>query len=136
MYKYFNIDFKNNINILYFDINFLKEANYIYGHTEIDKILNEILEYLKNSEENGISSRIGGDEFIIITDTNIKNIYNEINKILAKKHLTATYAYIQKNINQPVRLAVDIDLLDRIVYYSKYTNQRKTNNLISLKKIN
>lgn len=81
---------KNNLTftIAMADIDFFKKTNDTYGHIAGDKILKEIGECLtKNTKENDIIGRFGGEEFIIV----LKDITLENSKILLEK--------IRKDIN-------------------------------------
>ncbi|MGD9605275.1 MAG: diguanylate cyclase [Bacilli bacterium] len=68
---------------IYLDLDDLKEINDRHGHFEGDLALQEVAKLLKSTiNSNDIIARIGGDEFIIISDvTNVTDIDNLDKKI-------------------------------------------------------
>ena len=57
---------KNNIGVIFIDIDKFKLINDNYGHDTGDKVLKNIASRIKNSlKEKDLKARIGGDEFVI-----------------------------------------------------------------------
>ncbi|SHH67365.1 GGDEF domain-containing protein [Clostridium grantii] len=77
-------DLKKNHWVAFMDIDNFKKINDFYGHVVGDKILKEFGEILlKNSKENYIPSRYGGDEFmILIKEADKKEVEHYFDKIL------------------------------------------------------
>lgn len=75
------------VALLYFDLNGFKKINDTYGHQAGDELLKEVAkrvnEIVRTSD---MLARIGGDEFVIITDIieSKKEIYHFIKRILAQ----------------------------------------------------
>ncbi len=65
--------YANDLNgiLTIIDINRFKHFNDLYGHQFGDLILLEIGNILKNSFQNGLTFRLGGDEFGIISNTEL-----------------------------------------------------------------
>lgn len=60
---------KKGLYILYADLDGLKEINDVHGHIEGDQALVEIANTLrKNYREADISARVGGDEFVVLSE--------------------------------------------------------------------
>jgi len=80
----------DQVSILYFDINNLKEINDNMGHEYGDKLICGLSEELsKRESDNCKSYRIGGDEFVMILEKNdarrVKDIQWDISKVLEAK---------------------------------------------------
>ncbi len=57
--------------LIFFDLDYFKQVNDNYGHNVGDKFLVTFSDALKNNfSQNGLISRFGGDEFVVITDLN------------------------------------------------------------------
>ncbi|MCR5591278.1 MAG: sensor domain-containing diguanylate cyclase [Lachnospiraceae bacterium] len=55
--------------LIFFDLDYFKQVNDKYGHNIGDSFLTTFSDVLKkNFSENGIISRFGGDEFVVLTD--------------------------------------------------------------------
>lgn len=132
--EYLNINLRNNVSFLYFEINNMFETIDIHNKEEIDNMLNDIIKYLKNLKYEGFFIQFENDKFFIVTDNNIDNILVQISKILSTKHLTATYGLISKRINENVELTIDKKLLENMIEYSKYTYGYKNNILLTIEK--
>ena len=97
------IDLYKNICLIMFDLNDMKLINDTYGHLEgdnaiicISKIAEEIF-----AEENFKTYRIGGDEFVIVSVNNDKNI-------IESKILEMTDRISDTNNNKKIKLSVAI----------------------------
>ncbi|MCR4717082.1 MAG: sensor domain-containing diguanylate cyclase [Lachnospiraceae bacterium] len=72
--------------VIFFDLDFFKQINDGYGHDAGDKLLVTFSTLLRDSfENNGIVSRFGGDEFVVLTDESSKDKVNEIMERLRKE---------------------------------------------------
>ncbi|WP_415926613.1 GGDEF domain-containing protein [Lebetimonas sp. JS170] len=59
--------YKTPLSIIYFDIDYFKQVNDIYGHEKGDEVLKEISKLIKeNIRKTDIFGRWGGEEFLII----------------------------------------------------------------------
>lgn len=73
--------------LLYFDLNEFKKINDVLGHMAGDELLRQVSKRLKTVVRNtDFLARVGGDEFVIITDTlnDKEEVYPLVNRI---KHL-------------------------------------------------
>lgn len=81
---------KNTYNVYVFDINGLKKINDNYGHTCGDYVINTFAKELKKVFSENFCARIGGDEFIVISEYSMDkggylNLLNEnVEKINAQ----------------------------------------------------
>lgn len=68
--------------IVMIDLDFFKRINDTFGHVNGDKALLSITNYLNKLESNNVKAyRFGGEEFVILfKNTDIKNVYNIIEK--------------------------------------------------------
>ncbi len=78
---------KKNLSICFMDIDGLKKVNDTYGHSEGDRLINDIVSVFKSSvREMDTISRMGGDEFLIIfpdcKEACVEGIIGQINKEL------------------------------------------------------
>ena len=61
---------KKNISYIIFDIDYFKKINDNYGHDFGDEVLRKIAKIiLTNIKKDDTFCRIGGEEFVLITDT-------------------------------------------------------------------
>lgn len=93
-----NCEIGNHVTIFYIDINNFKLVNDTLGHVAGDNVLKNTAKKLNEFSDNyGFSSRVGGDEFIVVLNETIE--YNDIKKlaILLSKHL-ATPVIINDNL--------------------------------------
>lgn len=77
------------ISCIYIDVNGLHEYNNTYGHQAGDKMLKMVAAELKKCFEKHTQYRIGGDEFVIISEnTDFKDILADLKnfRIQMKKH--------------------------------------------------
>lgn len=74
---------KNDITMIYLDLDEFKEINDIYGHSKGDKALQLFAKALKTAfNDNAIITRYGGDEFIVLyNNVSNLNIENEIEQL-------------------------------------------------------
>lgn len=82
----------NRFAILFLDLNRFKYVNDAYGHTVGDELLRKVAERFKNScldSSQGVISRFGGDEFVIVKKENVSeaeiaNCVSTLKEILEK----------------------------------------------------
>ena len=108
-----------------FDLNNLKTTNDTYGHAQGDILIRSAAEVIVNAfEPHGIVARMGGDEFIAITETNnseeISAMIGEFQNNIAQKnveipdlHLSIAYGYAscspkEYNIEKIYQIADDL----------------------------
>ena len=74
--------------LLLIDIDYFKSVNDTYGHMRGDQVLKEVAGILKNSFQNGIVGRPGGDEFIVyLKDMQSRDqLCKQCEAVLAKLH--------------------------------------------------
>lgn len=83
-----NYDREENlpISILFADVNGLKLANDIYGHSVGDELIMKTAELIKGvCRENDIAARVGGDEFIILMPRTPLDVAREVMESLKEK---------------------------------------------------
>ncbi|AWW27615.1 HD domain-containing phosphohydrolase [Acetobacterium sp. KB-1] len=83
------------IALIMADVNGLKLINDAYGHQMGDKILKEFAEILKNEcRHDEITSRVGGDEFVILLSKtelqSVENIIKRLNAAISKVRIDRT----------------------------------------------
>ncbi|MBA3025484.1 MAG: EAL domain-containing protein [Sulfurimonas sp.] len=67
---------------LFLDLDYFKNVNDLYGHSEGDKVIQEVAERFKNSmNTSDFIARAGGDEFVILKQ-NIDTIEEECKKLI------------------------------------------------------
>ena len=72
LYHYYgDLDNKCVVHAMFIDIDNFKRVNDIYGHSMGDKLLIEISHLIQNYS-NGFTSRIGGDEYVVLMDGKTK----------------------------------------------------------------
>ncbi len=63
--------------LIFFDIDYFKQVNDRFGHDAGDRLLVAFCDILKtNFSENGIISRFGGDEFVVLTNADTIDLVN------------------------------------------------------------
>lgn len=107
--------------LLFLDVDKFKSINDEYGHFEGDKALINIANVLSDfaKENNGITFRNGGDEFILVVsiDYDIKELINNINNLLKNKfsnvyllEVTVGIAKLDSDIK-----TIDVDTLNKLI---------------------
>lgn len=101
--------------VIYIDLNRLKEVNDSKGHDAGDEILRQTAQNIQSSiQENDITVRLGGDEFLILipkaNDTIVQKVITSIhNKSTSNPDLSFAVGYVIKHqtddIHQAIRLA-------------------------------
>lgn len=117
-----------NIAVVFWDINNLKEINDVYGHAVGDAIIERFSSLLYDySDDRCRVYRIGGDEFLYIVDDPKDNEVQEVIRIIEKK-------IDESNINSKVKISSAVgyaqgkgkDILDVVKTADKkmYENKR------------
>lgn len=89
------------------DIDFFKKINDTYGHDAGDEVLKYIGNYLKtNMRESDTACRFGGEEFVIIMESQIKDAVTRLQKI--SKDISAARLVVNDKTLPPVTISVGI----------------------------
>lgn len=67
-----------SLGVIYMDINGLKRANDVYGHSFGDKVIMQTAQLIKSSANKFPVFRVGGDEFVIIIENMRRYILEDI----------------------------------------------------------
>ena len=129
-------NFKNDITMIYLDLDEFKEINDIYGHSKGDKALQLFSKALKTSlNDNAIITRYGGDEFIVLynnipklnVEQEIKNLKNEVSKLnkenKEKWQVKFSYSYGKYDPNTYGSPGQFIRYLDEEMYNQKLSKK-------------
>ena len=117
---------KNKIILIFIDLNNFKQVNDNYGHEEGDKVLKEVTNILKKEfRKYDLISRYGGDEFIVVLDSNnnvnIEKIMNRINEkvkqLLKEYNISVAYGYATSDEISDIEQL--IYLADARMYHNK-----------------
>jgi len=101
------------LGIIMADVNGLKEVNDTFGHEMGDQLLMTVSQTLLKNHQQDFVSRIGGDEFVIITNHTTEQEQNrKINALV--KELKSNHSY-EFNISVSFGLALKTDI-DESVY--------------------
>lgn len=104
----FDTDFTNLINrsnlaLVIFDIDYFKSINDTYGHQIGDKVLQQLSGLVhSNLREEDHLYRIGGEEFAILTDTNIEDVEQLVIRLLFK------VSHYDFNLSESVHISAGI----------------------------
>lgn len=103
------------VSLAVIDIDFFKQINDTFGHSEGDRVLKEIAKNLQNMIfslgcDNAIVSRFGGDEFVIVADIDpnvlgfltLQAVHNSNNKA----SIGVAYGYPDKSLFEKADKAV------------------------------
>ncbi|NLM60920.1 MAG: diguanylate cyclase [Clostridiales bacterium] len=104
-----NFDKEENlpISILFADINGLKLANDIYGHSAGDELIIRSAEIIKSvCRENDIAARVGGDEFIILMP---RTPLSEARKVMEAIKEKSSKVMVRK-LRHSISVGVDVKL--------------------------
>ncbi|MCW9000785.1 MAG: GGDEF domain-containing protein, partial [Kangiellaceae bacterium] len=81
---------KNQVSIIYIDLDDFKLVNDLYGHQMGDKYLVASARSLQKSfRETDLCARVGGDEFVVLLDDNtlgdsIKGLLSRLNQVMSE----------------------------------------------------
>lgn len=94
--------------LLLIDIDYFKSVNDTYGHMRGDQVLKEVAEILKDSFQNGIVGRPGGDEFIVyLKDIQSRDqLLNQCTAVLERLHTISLTEEKNVTISAGISLAV------------------------------
>lgn len=137
----------NNIALIMFDMNYLKNINDYFGHNIGDTVLNNTGRIFKNMEKKYsntnikiYSSRYGGDEFYILVSflikNNIKTMDLLINNIIKNINIELYKNNVIKNIIYKISNKCNISINDIYLLSIGYTFSEsiKNDNIIEIMK--
>lgn len=133
---YYSLDKATVIHAMFIDIDNFKRVNDVYGHSMGDQLLIGISELIKSNTQ-GFTSRIGGDEYVVLFDGNIpsEEMSHIAEQLLAgmehmeyrKDVLSLISLSIGIVLEQPVSQSLD-DVLakcDAAMYQAKYDGKNR-----------
>ncbi len=120
----------DDIGIAYFDLNGLKEVNDTQGHEAGDKLIKNTANAI-NSVFIGNTYRIGGDEFVVITHSVEKDIFEEKVQNVIKKlnennisvSLGTSWAQSSETIQKQLTTADHLMYENKLLYYKDSDKQ-------------
>ncbi|MBQ3543856.1 MAG: GGDEF domain-containing protein [Lachnospiraceae bacterium] len=91
-----------SVGVIFWDINSLKKINDTLGHETGDKLISTVATSIKNvTDSNGMSYRIGGDEFVmIISECGEEGVKKKISK------WEEELSKVKKDLNFPIYVSV------------------------------
>jgi len=125
------------MSVIMIDIDFFKKVNDTYGHQTGDMILKSVSDLLKNNvRDTDIVGRYGGEEFIIILNSDLQGAITVAEKIRSKVELmliqsennkinlsislgVAAFSYNLRNVNELIKNA------DENLYIAKKSGRNK-----------
>lgn len=120
---------KLDVTVAYLDVNGLKKVNDTLGHSEGDNYLKIIANTLnENLNKSDILSRVGGDEFMVISNSTekeaIESMLKKVNELLSTAgregyRPSFSYGVVSASHNQPFNLEVLLHESDRRMYDNK-----------------
>ena len=88
-YDYVSEHAHNPMTLLYMDLDYFKEINDKYGHDMGDYVLKKTAHILRDSQDNSVTARLGGDEYAMI-----------INRMLSQDELEEFCTRLEKTIEE------------------------------------
>ena len=88
-YDYVSEHAHNPMTLLYMDLDYFKEINDKYGHDKGDYVLKKTAHILRDSHDDSVTARLGGDEYAMI-----------INRMLSQDELTELCTRLEKTIEE------------------------------------
>jgi diguanylate cyclase (GGDEF)-like protein len=128
---------KNRLSLLYIDMDDLKWINDHYGHNEGDQALITLANILKKTfRESDIVARIGGDEFVVlseITDENGEILMTRLNENIKDYNTQGSRRYFlsisvgttQFDPNYPIPIDELLSKADALMYAQKRKRREK-----------
>lgn len=115
---------KKNLSFILFDLDYFKKINDTYGHDIGDKVLLEISKIMKKeTRKKDILSRIGGEEFLILTKNN-KEVAIQMAERLRKSIEKHDFSKIDKKLKITASFGVS-NSVDSECINDMYTNADK-----------
>ncbi len=138
LYQYYSeLEKDTTINILFIDIDNFKRVNDVYGHSEGDKLLCCVGDFLQNEVDKSKIFRIGGDEFVAVIDgtvteedliANVTRVKNRLHSLNYRKDiLTLITLSIGVLAGQSVDQVLDevLNKCDSAMYQAKSDGKNK-----------
>ncbi len=89
LYEYYSgLEKNTTVHILFIDIDNFKRVNDVYGHSEGDKLLCCVGDFLQNEVDKSRIFRIGGDEFVAVIDGRVseEDLIANVTRIKKRLH--------------------------------------------------
>jgi len=132
---------KKRLKLLFIDMDDLKWINDHYGHNEGDQALIDLANILKKTfRESDIIARIGGDEFVVLSESTDENgeivmprLYENIKDYNAKRSrrytLSISVGTTQFDPNYPISIDELLSKADALMYAQKRKRKEKESRL-------
>jgi len=130
---------KNQISILYADLDDLKVINDTFGHQEGDRAIIETAEVLRETfRESDVAARIGGDEFVVmpavISNASLELVLERLHKNIArvndqadrKYQISLSYGIALYDPEEPCTIEELLSRGDRMMYAHKKSKNNRT----------
>ena len=132
---------KQQITIVYMDLNRFKWVNDTYGHDKGDELLKIFANVLMQTlGKEGFVGRMGGDEFIAMlldtTEEELLQLWQQVEEELLKQsdklgfpyQITSSYGYAIREKGDKTSLNVILQLADMKMYENKVARKSRENN--------
>lgn len=131
---------KNDLSLMFFDIDHFKNFNDTYGHQQGDIVLKEVARIIKESvRSSDLAARYGGEEFsVIMPKTNLDEAFKVAEKIRETiqnhefpgqdeaLHVTISIGIAQHVMDDELFSPTDfVEMADQALYYSKRNGRNK-----------
>ncbi len=129
---------KQQITIIYMDLNNFKWVNDTYGHDKGDELLKRFSNVLtKTLGKEGFVGRMGGDEFIAVmldvTEEDFSQLWCQVETALAEEskkldfpyQITSSYGYASREKGESESLNMVLQLADKSMYENKTAQKEK-----------
>lgn len=129
---------KEQITVVYMDLNRFKWVNDTYGHEKGDELLRVFADVLRQTfGVNGFVGRMGGDEFIAVllnmTEEEIKDIWKQIEELLVlyskqldfPYQMSSSYGYAVRQKGEQMSLNALLQMADKKMYDYKTAQKKK-----------
>lgn len=114
---------KQNLSAIFVDIDYFKKINDTLGHPEGDRILHLTATVLReNTRESDIVARWGGEEFLIITHTDLqsaKKMAEKLRQLIANLPDNITCSFGVSSISECNKFQTLITRVDKALYEAK-----------------
>ena len=137
LYEYYEtLQGGDRIHAMFIDIDNFKRVNDIYGHSHGDELLIAVSKLIRQNAS-GFTSRIGGDEYVVLFDGSIS--HEELTKLAEKMLLSVPHMDFRKDSLSLISLSIGIvfdqnttqsldDILkkcDAAMYQAKYNGKNR-----------